>query len=372
MNRFPFRPRLSYQSPQQLAKEGLNEILSQFEFDVVEELKAFRQWTKEADRAEAFAQSEADTLREVLDCLAQSSSNSDRAPISSSHRTPHLVSDSPQDHLNTPDPSTLVSSHMSYSESDLSEQSAPNTATRAEAPVEQPQELASVGQTRPHPGPSWSEETSSTGWQGNVFPWMAVLGLGAACAGIGLAFSWLTTPPQPPELADATASSVALLADGHRIPLEELPLVPLSATSTNGKPADAAIAALIGEEELLPSDNLSDSDDGDLEDSDLDDETTSEEGEDTGLAPVATAGDVLDPNSDLGLGPDLGAGVFLVLLTYQDESSLTQAREVAGDAFVKEVNGETYIQIAAFDQLEYARHLADTLRDRGLPALVVQ
>ncbi len=72
----------------------------------------------------------------------------------------------------------------------------------------------------------------------------------------------------------------------------------------------------------------------------------------------------------LDLGPEFGDGEFLVLMTYQDESSLIQAKQHSQGAFVTQFNGVNYIQLAVFDQLEYARHMADNLRREGISAIV--
>lgn len=72
----------------------------------------------------------------------------------------------------------------------------------------------------------------------------------------------------------------------------------------------------------------------------------------------------------LELGPEFGEGNYIVLMTYEGEDSLTQAREYSAGAFVKQIDGDRYIQLAVFDQLEYARHLADRLRRQGLSVLV--
>jgi cell division septation protein DedD len=68
----------------------------------------------------------------------------------------------------------------------------------------------------------------------------------------------------------------------------------------------------------------------------------------------------------------MGEGVYLVLMDYRGELSLQQARQYASGAFIKQVNGSPYVQIAAFRQLEYARHLADTLRGEGYAVVIAQ
>jgi hypothetical protein len=70
------------------------------------------------------------------------------------------------------------------------------------------------------------------------------------------------------------------------------------------------------------------------------------------------------------LKPDQGEGTFLVLINYQGDESLNQARQFAQGAFVKDIGGQKYIQLASFEQLEYARYMVDTLKNQGITATV--
>jgi hypothetical protein len=72
------------------------------------------------------------------------------------------------------------------------------------------------------------------------------------------------------------------------------------------------------------------------------------------------------------LGPNRGEGTFVVLMTYQGDNSLEIARQLSQDAFVKDVAGEKYVQLAAFQQLEYARYMAENLKQRGVPVMISQ
>ncbi|MEM9566809.1 MAG: hypothetical protein AAF974_00740 [Cyanobacteria bacterium P01_E01_bin.34] len=72
----------------------------------------------------------------------------------------------------------------------------------------------------------------------------------------------------------------------------------------------------------------------------------------------------------LELGPEYGEGNFIVLMAYEGDESLVLAQEYSAGAFVRQLNGDSYIQLAVFDQIEYARHLADRLRNQGLSVLV--
>ncbi|MDX2271889.1 MAG: hypothetical protein NW237_08050 [Cyanobacteriota bacterium] len=82
------------------------------------------------------------------------------------------------------------------------------------------------------------------------------------------------------------------------------------------------------------------------------------------LSPESPA---LSPTTPDPLGPNQGEGVFVVLIPYQGDSSLAQARQISGGAFVKDINGQKYVQLASFEQLEYARYEAEKLRKQGLP-----
>lgn len=70
------------------------------------------------------------------------------------------------------------------------------------------------------------------------------------------------------------------------------------------------------------------------------------------------------------LTPDQGEGTFLVLINYQGDESLNQARQLSQGAFVKDIGGQKYVQLASFEQLEYARYMADKLKIQGIPATV--
>ncbi|NJK64893.1 MAG: hypothetical protein HC921_21295 [Synechococcaceae cyanobacterium SM2_3_1] len=72
------------------------------------------------------------------------------------------------------------------------------------------------------------------------------------------------------------------------------------------------------------------------------------------------------------LGPNRGEGTFVVLMIYQGDNSLEIARQLSQDAFVKDVAGEKYVQLAAFQQLEYARYMAENLKQRGVPVTISQ
>ncbi|MEN9222043.1 MAG: hypothetical protein Q6M04_06360 [Thermostichus sp. BF3_bins_97] len=78
-------------------------------------------------------------------------------------------------------------------------------------------------------------------------------------------------------------------------------------------------------------------------------------------------------NSNLdSLGPNRGEGTFLVLTTYLGDESLARARQVADGAFVKDVDGQKFVQLAAFEQLEYARYHAETLKNQGFNVTITE
>lgn len=70
------------------------------------------------------------------------------------------------------------------------------------------------------------------------------------------------------------------------------------------------------------------------------------------------------------LGPQGGAGTYLVVIRYQGEASLAQARQVSAGAFVKTIDGQEFVQLAAFQQVEHARYMAEDLRRQGFAVQV--
>lgn len=80
----------------------------------------------------------------------------------------------------------------------------------------------------------------------------------------------------------------------------------------------------------------------------------------------------LSDNSVDSLGPNRGEGTFLVLTTYSGDESLARARQVSHGAFVKDVDGQKFVQLAAFEQLEYARYHAETLKNKGFNVTIAE
>lgn len=78
------------------------------------------------------------------------------------------------------------------------------------------------------------------------------------------------------------------------------------------------------------------------------------------LSPIST--DPIDPNR--------GEGIFLVVMDYAGDQSLQRARVFSEGAFVTRIGGQRFVQLAAFEQVEYARYMADSLRQQGIPATV--
>ena len=77
------------------------------------------------------------------------------------------------------------------------------------------------------------------------------------------------------------------------------------------------------------------------------------------------------PQPAISLGPQGGEGTYLVLLQYQGEGALARARQVSSEAFLRTINGQQFIQLAAFRQLEHARYMADDLRRQGFAVQVI-
>ncbi|MFS8803217.1 hypothetical protein NW813_03605 [Synechococcus sp. R55.6] len=80
----------------------------------------------------------------------------------------------------------------------------------------------------------------------------------------------------------------------------------------------------------------------------------------------------LSENNIDSLGPNRGEGTFLVLTTYSGAESLARARQVSHGAFVKDVDGQKFVQLAAFEQLEYARYHAETLKSKGFNVTIAE
>ncbi|MBD2099514.1 SPOR domain-containing protein [Leptolyngbya sp. FACHB-261] len=67
-----------------------------------------------------------------------------------------------------------------------------------------------------------------------------------------------------------------------------------------------------------------------------------------------------------------GSGIHYVVMNLSSERSLNQARRVVGDAYVRQLNGQSYIQLGAFSDPENARKRANALQSAGLPAAIVE
>ncbi|MGK7911499.1 MAG: hypothetical protein AB4050_08455 [Synechococcus sp.] len=301
------------------------------------------------------------------------------------------------------------------------------------------------------------------------FPWVAALGLGGACVGIGLAFSWLMSPVSPTasrerntepieiaqiegdrsgpesvingsssgrtELEGAGLNSPEVRAstpsDGREtggeesgplgIPLTEMPLIPVDPSATSRVRSSHITADLDAydrardessrpsrESEILSRDgaiavnpNVRQSDlwdspisspevstsrqffpeDSATEDSfserhldrhNSDRNTRDRNTSDREIVESSNVAEARTTSPRLDLGPSFGEGSYLVLMAYQGDNSLSQARKYSRGAFIKQLDGETYVQLAAFDQLEYARHMADNLRNQGVSVLILQ
>ncbi len=84
-----------------------------------------------------------------------------------------------------------------------------------------------------------------------------------------------------------------------------------------------------------------------------------------GLDPIVAA-TTPSTQRETSLDSTLGEGTFIVLMNYQGDQSLAQARQLSAGAFVKDIAGEKYVQLASFQQLEYARHLKENLERQGV------
>jgi cell division septation protein DedD len=61
-----------------------------------------------------------------------------------------------------------------------------------------------------------------------------------------------------------------------------------------------------------------------------------------------------------------------VVADYTGNQSLESARGVVGDAYVRDFQGGTKIQMGAFSQESSARDLVQRLQQQGIPAQVYQ
>lgn len=241
----------------------------------------------------------------------------------------------------------------------------------------------------------WDDDDSADGGPG-LLPWLALLVLAASTAGIGMGLSWLFAPssdmpmiampnwlqrdsaqPELPvmtEVADLPVSNIRPNTTVNNRPaigqIEDAQATTGSATGTTpARPSEVA-ANLRATRDFTDSPELSG-----LTLRDVAEPVVEEPQAILAAAPsfVAAPLEVVPPDSGvIDLGDNKGEGNFLVLVSYQNDASLTQARQVVTDAFVRQMGGETYIQVAAFSQLEYARHMADELQAQGLSVTITQ
>jgi cell division septation protein DedD len=78
------------------------------------------------------------------------------------------------------------------------------------------------------------------------------------------------------------------------------------------------------------------------------------------------------PPDQVAVLPSQSEGTFIVVVTYEDETSLQRVRQQSPNAFIKTIGGQRYVQVASFQQVEYARFLAEELRQQGFNALISQ
>ncbi|MEN9202227.1 MAG: hypothetical protein Q6K80_10705 [Thermostichus sp. DG_1_6_bins_120] len=244
-------------------------------------------------------------------------------------------------------------------------------------------------------------EVEETQRSGRVFsPWLVLLLWAFSCAGIGFGVRWLIWPeelslPQTRSLPAPTKPEIPI-----EINLAELPLIPSQPLATQvGEEfysgdwdPDRLVLGLASTpnwqdlhiDPLQNTPNLLDSLQRDLP-SVTSEASTAEPRPRTVEQLVATlerpsqaaepvvASSLPVTAGDLdSLGPNQGEGTFLVLTTYSGDESLARARQIAEDAFVKDVNGQKFVQLAAFEQLEYARYHAETLKSQGFNVTITE
>ncbi|MEN9231863.1 MAG: hypothetical protein Q6L68_13240 [Thermostichus sp. DG02_5_bins_236] len=242
-------------------------------------------------------------------------------------------------------------------------------------------------------------EVEETQQSGGVFsPWVVLLLWALSCAGIGFGVRWLIWPE---ELSLPQTSSLPTTTEPPtEVNLAQLPLIPLGPVETqvgeefysgSWDPSRLALG-------LASTPNLQDLQVNPLEDTpnlldslqmdlaSLTDAASSaeqrprtveqlaatlerpvQEAEPAMTSSLPAAASHLD-----SLGPNRGEGTFLVLTTYLGDESLARARQVADGAFVKDVDGQKFVQLAAFEQLEYARYHAETLKSQGFNVTITE
>ncbi|MCF2970662.1 hypothetical protein L1047_05560 [Synechococcus sp. Nb3U1] len=238
-------------------------------------------------------------------------------------------------------------------------------------------------------------EVEETQRFGGVFsPWMVLFLWALSCAGIGFGVRWLIWPEELslPQTSNLPTSEPGIPTE---VNLAQLPLIPLGPVETpvgeefysgNWDPSRLALGLStppdLGNLQIAPLDdtpNLLDSLQTDLvlleatpppslrtvEQLAASLERPSQPTESLIAPPASTS------NLD-SLGPNQGEGTFLVLTTYLGDESLARARQVADGAFVKDVDGQKFVQLAAFEQLEYARYHAETLKSQGFNVTITE
>ncbi|MCJ2543378.1 hypothetical protein JX360_10740 [Synechococcus bigranulatus str. 'Rupite'] len=244
-------------------------------------------------------------------------------------------------------------------------------------------------------------EVEETQPSGGVFsPWVVLLLWALSCAGIGFGVRWLIWPeelslPQTSSLPTTTEPEIPT-----EVNLAQLPLIPLGPVETpvgeefysgGWDPGRLALGLAstpnlqdLQIDPLQNTPNLLDSLQTDL--ASLTDTASSAEQEPRMVeqlaatlerpsqeAEPAVTSSLLTTDSHLdSLGPNRGEGTFLVLTTYLGDESLARARQVAEGAFVKDVDGQKFVQLAAFEQLEYARYHAETLKSQGFNVTITE
>ncbi|MEO1133293.1 MAG: hypothetical protein AAFX40_11375 [Cyanobacteria bacterium J06639_1] len=202
---------------------------------------------------------------------------------------------------------------------------------------------------------------------------LAGVTLAALMAGVGV--SWLLSPGAPSDPSPTTAQQASArspVGAGDRLPidLDALPLIPVDPESgarvRSPQREDEAFDTLARVDETIPDYRPSEL----FEDETLPAVRPAFDSPELDTRPAANSGSLIAaaPN----LGAQLGEGTYYVLMDYRGDRSLDLAREIEPTAFLKRFGDRTYIQIATFQQLEYARHMADALSQQGYITTVSQ
>ncbi|GAB4215728.1 MAG: hypothetical protein OHK0012_16480 [Synechococcales cyanobacterium] len=188
----------------------------------------------------------------------------------------------------------------------------------------------------------------------------------ASCAGLIVGLWWLFNPgspnqvrrvPQPP-LIRVNLAELPLVPP---LDVETVPIIPWIELATLPLIPEVDLEALLAAQIPTPTPTLTPSP--------------------TPTPTAVAATPVPDPTAlfrppitpdQVSVSPNQSEGTFIVVISYDGETTLASARRESPGAFIKTIAGQQYVQMASFQQVEYARFLAEELRQKGFNALISQ